>query len=115
MQRMDAHIHNIIVGVNQLDGFLGFAFHLNFLQTTKFPNPVIHVGYVIANGQGGQLFERDGLLFGKAILDRKLMVTFKNLVISITGKLVLRINKSLVYREHHSLVMLANVFVVGLV
>ena len=93
---MDTYIHNVIVGIDQLDGFLGFSFDLNFLQPAKLSYSVIHVGNKIANGQGSKLFERDGLLFGKSILDRKLMVTFKNLVIGITSKLVFGIDKSLI-------------------
>ena len=93
---MNAHIHNIIISIDQLNGFLGFAFDLNFLQSAKFPDAVIHVGHIIAYGQGSQFFERNGLLFRKAIFDGKLVVTFKNLVIGIAGKLVFGINKSLV-------------------
>jgi hypothetical protein len=48
---MNAHIHNIVVGINEFNGFLGFAFDLNFLQTAKLSNSVIDVRYIIANRQ----------------------------------------------------------------
>ena len=46
---MNAHIHNIVIGIDQFYGFLRFAFDLNFLQATKFSNSVIDVRYIIAN------------------------------------------------------------------
>jgi len=49
MQGMDAHIKNVPVSVNELDGFLFFAFHFDLLQSPELSDSVVNMGDVVAH------------------------------------------------------------------
>ena len=115
MQRVNAYIHNIVVGIDQFDGFLRFAFHLNFLQTAKFSNSVIDVRYIIAYGKGVQFLQRNGLLFGIAVFQVEFVVAFKNLMVSIARDLVFFVDETLKQWENDGFVLFAHIFVIRFV
>src|SRR5690606_40430579 len=112
MQRMNAHVQNIVVPINQFYRFLFASLHINFYQSGKFPHTVVNVGDVVTDLKRSQFFECDRFLFGKGISEIEFMVTFKNLMIRETSNFQIIIDKTLMNRtdDRNEFDLFVNVF-----
>ena len=87
MQGVDAHIKNVVVAVNELDGLLNFPIVIDLLQSTELSNPVVHVRHVIPKLERIELLEGDGLFLFRAVFDVESLVTVENFMIGIEVRL----------------------------
>ena len=94
VQRMNAHIKNIVVLINQSDGLLLPAIVFYLLQTVEPPHPMVDMRHIITWLQVINLFHGDGLLAGKAITNAVFMITVENLVVGIAGQLIPPVDKA---------------------
>ena len=62
---------------------------------------MINMGYIIAGLKVVKFFERQCLGTGKLFFEMEFMVTFEDLVISVTGNFMIMIHKTLVHRKRN--------------
>ena len=87
MQGMDAHVKDVIVAVNELDGLLNFSVVIDLLKSAEFPNSVVHVRYIIPKLKRIELLEGDGLFLFRAVFDVESLVTVENFMICVEVRL----------------------------
>ena len=83
MQRVDAHVEQVAIVINQADSLLRLAVVFDGLETIKATDAVVDVGDIVAGFQLVEVFQRDGLSGRVVVAQVETMVTFKNLVVSI--------------------------------
>ena len=84
---MDAHIKNVVIAVNELDGLLNFPVVIDLLQSAELSNPVVHMRHIISKLQRIELLEGDGLFLFRAVFDVESLVTVENFMIGIEVRL----------------------------
>ena len=85
MKRMDAHIQDVVVFVEQTDGFLFFSVVIHNFQPIETTDSMVNMAYKITGFQIIQLANGQRFLSGKAFTQVKFMVTLKNLMIGINS------------------------------
>jgi len=97
MQRVDVHIQNIAVFINDPHRLLQLAVRFQLLQTTVNTYAMINMGNVIAGLQFAQGTQGNGLVLVIGLLYLVFMITLKYLVIGIADHFQIFINKAFVY------------------
>ena len=96
MQRVDAHIEEVTVVVNQADGLLRFTVVLYGLQSVEAPDAVVYMGDIITGLQFVKVFQRDGLLSREVVAQMEAVVTLKDLVVSVAAHLQVFVDEAAV-------------------
>ena len=83
VQAVDAHVKHVAVAVHELNGLLLDAAHVDFLKAAKLANSVVDVGYKVADLQGIQLLEGEGLGLLVLVPNGEALVAFKEVVVDV--------------------------------
>src|SRR5690606_15248159 len=105
VERVDADVQNIAVTIDQFDGLLLFALHIDFLQSAKLPDTMVDMGDIIPDFQFVEFLQGDGLFFGIAIFQMELMVSLKNLMVRVAGQFQVVVDETLKKWKNHGLVV----------
>ena len=104
MEGVDAHVQDVIVAVDQFNGFLYGAVIVYFLQSAKLAHPVVHVGHEISELECIELFEGDGLTLLRPVFNVETLVTVEDLMVSVDVKSGIWVFKAFVQRNGSGLV-----------
>ena len=98
---MNADIQNIVIAIDQPNGFLRFTVYINFLEPCELPNSVVNVRYVISWVEPGDLFQGQRFLATLVAFSHTVtVVAFKDLVVSETRQFQLMIYEPFMNRKH---------------
>ncbi len=104
MERVDAHVQDVIVAVDQFNGFLYGAVIVYFLQSAELAHPVVYVGHEISELECIELFEGDGLTLLRPVFNVETLVTVEDLMVSVHVKSGIWVFKAFVQRNGSGLV-----------
>lgn len=91
---LNADIQHIIVFVDESDGLLYLSSNLYFLESGKFSDTVVDMGDIITWLKFPQQPDIQGLFFGEASSEAKLMESLENLVVGQNHQTKLFVNKA---------------------
>ena len=101
VQRMDVHVQNVAVFVNQADGLLLFAVVFDDLQPVEPAHTVVDVGNVIARVQVVKFFDGQAFLAAEAFAQAEFVVTLKKLVVGVAEDFQVVVHKPGVQAYFH--------------
>ena len=96
VQRVDAHIKQVAIVVNQADGLLRLDVVLDGFEAVEAPDAVVDVGPLVAGLHFVEVFQRDGLLGREVVAEVETVVTLKDLVVGVAAHFQILVDEAAV-------------------